>query len=98
MFLVNYDQQNWGLITQYLVSSAPNIPAATRKKLLNDAFLLASNGELNYIAALNMTMLLFSETDYSVWMLFFKRISELQQQCLWTPIEGKLNVRDIIHL
>lgn len=91
MFLVNYDEQNWALILESLLSSEHNISAETRRKILQDVMLLTSAEELNYATALNMTLFLFNETDYSVWMLFIQTIQSIQKICKDTSAEPKLN-------
>nr|CAD7568774.1 unnamed protein product [Timema californicum] len=71
MFLVNYDEKNWELITQYLKDSLqgkkPNVPAATRGKVLHDAWNLAFGGELSFATALNVSEFLKYETDDYAW-------------------------------
>ncbi|XP_069687534.1 aminopeptidase N-like [Periplaneta americana] len=92
IFPVNYDPHNWQLLAQALVSSEVKLPSLVRRKLLQDALLLAFAGELKYHTALNMTLFLFNETDYSVWAPFvatFARHNDRPYQ--WTPIEDMLN-------
>ncbi|CAG2067155.1 unnamed protein product [Timema podura] len=71
MFLVNYDEKNWELITQYLKDSLqgkkPTVPALTRGKVLHDAWNLAFGGELSFATALNVSEFLKYETDDVVW-------------------------------
>ncbi|PNF41264.1 hypothetical protein B7P43_G01487 [Cryptotermes secundus] len=77
MFMVNYDQQNWALLLDYLRGPGPQIPPATRAKLLHDAWNLAYGGELDMATALNMTLFLERETDPIVWEVMFTMIDHL---------------------
>ncbi|XP_069676743.1 aminopeptidase N-like isoform X2 [Periplaneta americana] len=77
MFMVNYDQQNWGLLLEYLQSPDQQMPTATRAKLLHDAWNLAYGGELNIATALNMTLFLEHEQKLPVWEVTFTMISHL---------------------
>nr|CAD7575715.1 unnamed protein product [Timema californicum] len=67
-YRVNYDAQNWALLTNYLNSeSFTNIHVLNRAQLLDDAFNLARAGVLNYGTALSLTKYLSRETDYIPW-------------------------------
>ena len=92
MFLVNYDEHNWALISENLRSSENNLSAKTRRKLVQDVMLLAIGGELNYTTALNVTLFLFNETDYEVRTPFIRHIRSIVQVFQITSVEPKLNV------
>jgi hypothetical protein len=77
LFMVNYDQQNWGLLLDYLRGPGSQIPTATRAKLLHDAWNLAYAGELDIATALNMTLFLEQETELAVWDAMFTMIDHL---------------------
>ena len=98
MFLVNYGNHNWELITQALLDSKPEIPAVTRMKLLNDALLLAMGGELDYITALNVTLFLHNEKEYKVWNSFMNNFGNLQTLYLFSSVEDSFNVSTINHI
>ncbi|XP_069704249.1 glutamyl aminopeptidase-like isoform X2 [Periplaneta americana] len=90
MFLVNYDQHNWGLISSNLQSSECKIPKVTHKKLLQDALLLTSARELNISTTFNLTLSLCNETDLSVWEPFVISLFFIRNDFELTPIEEKL--------
>ena len=98
MFLVNYDIQNWQLISESLLSPDKIIPAETRRKLVQDSMLLASAEELSLVTALNLTMFLFNETDYVVWMPFLQHINSIDQITKYMSLTPKLNVSFYINL
>lgn len=77
LFMVNYDQQNWALLLDYLRGPGSQITAATRAKLLHDAWNLAYAGELDIATALNMTLFLEQETELAVWEAMFTMIDHL---------------------
>ncbi|XP_050667556.1 aminopeptidase N [Leptidea sinapis] len=80
-FPVNYDERNWDLLLQYLLSDKrETIPALTRAKLLHDAWNLAYAGELSFASALNMTLFLKNEKDFMVWDPMFVMIDHIGRQ------------------
>lgn len=90
-FLVNYDQHNWELISQYILSPSSQLAPETRVKLLNDAFLLASAGELNYTVPFNLTLSLRNENNPLMWQVLVKAVNFIRTYYLWSPIEDKIN-------
>ena len=93
MFLVNYDQQNWNLITQTLINDKNKLPALARKKVLLDASILANNGNLTYVTFLNMSLFLFNEKEPAVWNPFVSAMLKgIERIFLWSPVEQKLHV------
>ncbi|XP_059049686.1 aminopeptidase N [Achroia grisella] len=85
-FQVNYDKENWNLLSQYLQGENRKlIPALTRAKLLHDAWNLAYAGELSFATALNMTLFLKDEKNHIVWDPVFTMIDHIGRhvcQCL----------------
>ncbi|XP_071443368.1 uncharacterized protein [Hetaerina americana] len=64
-YRVNYDEQNWRLLSDYLsTNDYHNIPPVNRAQLIDDALNLARAGYLNYSVALNLTSYLDRESDY----------------------------------
>ncbi|XP_069704251.1 aminopeptidase Ey-like isoform X2 [Periplaneta americana] len=92
MFLVNYDQHNWKLISQNLQSSECKISKITHKKLLQDALSLYKAMELNISTALNLTLSLCNETDFSVWQPLVHRLFYIINNFEFTLVEDKLQV------
>lgn len=95
LFMVNYDQQNWGLLLDYLRGPGPQIPTATRAKLLHDAWNLAYAGELDIATALNMTLFLEQETELAVWDAMFTMIDHLGRRISGTDAGLKFEVSTI---
>ncbi|KAJ4428226.1 hypothetical protein ANN_24242 [Periplaneta americana] len=97
MFLVNYDSHNWRLLSRALSSSGKKFPASVRRKLLQDALLLASVGQLQHRTALDMTLFLFNETDFTVWAIFTAfLVGDCNRPFYGTPIEDKFNQGDAL--
>ncbi|GBP64099.1 Aminopeptidase N [Eumeta japonica] len=77
-FLVNYDKDNWNLLSEYLQKDERlRIPELTRAKLLHDAWNLAYAGELSFATALNMTLFLSKERNHVVWDPVFTMIDHI---------------------
>ncbi|CAG9853687.1 unnamed protein product [Phyllotreta striolata] len=77
-FPVNYDSENWNMLSRYLCSDQrTRIPVYTRAKLLHDAWNLAYAGDLNFGTALNMTLFLKNERDYQAWDPVFTLIDHI---------------------
>nr|XP_036229920.1 aminopeptidase N isoform X2 [Bactrocera oleae]XP_036229921.1 aminopeptidase N isoform X2 [Bactrocera oleae] len=78
-FMVNYDQHNWKMISNYLKNkkNLENIPALTRAKLINDAWNLAYAGELSFSIALDVTLFLKCERNHIVWNPVFTLIDQI---------------------
>ncbi|KAJ9584299.1 hypothetical protein L9F63_021368, partial [Diploptera punctata] len=90
-FLVNYDLDNWKLISQYMLTQGSHLAAETRIKLINDAFLLAYGGELSYTVPFNLTLSLYNETNPQIWHSLVRSINYLKKYYSGTPIEDKIN-------
>ncbi|XP_069705443.1 thyrotropin-releasing hormone-degrading ectoenzyme-like isoform X2 [Periplaneta americana] len=88
MFLVNYDPHNWRLLKRDFFQ----LPNKTREKLMNDVLLLANGGELDYKTALNFTLNLFDETDYSVRTPLPNQIRNIEALYSFTPVEEKFKM------
>ncbi|XP_072035872.1 aminopeptidase N-like isoform X2 [Amphiura filiformis] len=67
-YRVNYDENNWQLLTQQLVDNHQVFGVTSRSALISDAFNLARAGSLNQVIALNITQYLTSERDYVPWV------------------------------
>lgn len=66
-YRVNYDQKNWDLLIQQLVTNHQVIHVINRGQIINDALSLAKSGHLPYPSALNMTLYLLQEKDFLPW-------------------------------
>ncbi|XP_022825011.1 aminopeptidase N [Spodoptera litura] len=93
---VNYDQDNWNLLSNFLQSDKRNmIPELTRAKLLHDAWNLAYAGELSFVTAFNMTLFLKNERHHLVWDPVFTMIDHLGRhicQCLHGKFQAYVRV------
>ncbi|XP_053603710.1 aminopeptidase N [Plodia interpunctella] len=88
-FPVNYDQQNWILLSNYLQGKDRlKIPELTRAKLLHDAWNLAYAGDLSFATALNMTLFLKDERHHLVWDPVFTMIDHIGRH-ICSCIHGK---------
>lgn len=66
-FRVNYDRQNWQLISQQLMRNHSAISVINRAQILDDSLNLAQAGLLDYEVALNLTNYLVVEHEYLPW-------------------------------
>nr|CAD7455286.1 unnamed protein product [Timema tahoe] len=77
-YRVNYDAQNWQLITNQLNSDQFDvIHVLNRAQLLDDSLNLARAGILDYVSALDVTRYLYRETDYIPWYSAFNAFNFL---------------------
>ncbi|XP_026322027.1 aminopeptidase N [Hyposmocoma kahamanoa] len=77
-FPVNYDDENWRLLANYLqTNNRLRIPELTRAKLLHDAWNLAYAGDLAFATAFNMTLFLREERHHLVWDPVFTMIDHI---------------------
>nr|CAD7397313.1 unnamed protein product [Timema poppensis] len=77
-YRVNYDAQNWRLITNQLNSDQFDvIHVLNRAQLLDDSLNLARAGILDYATALDVTSYLYRETDYIPWYSAFNAFNFL---------------------
>ncbi|XP_057330693.1 aminopeptidase N-like [Microplitis mediator] len=79
-YRVNYDEENWKLIIQYLKSNNYHkIHVLNRAQLIDDAFVLAEFGYLNYKIAFDLAKYLTLETEYVPWATFWEKMFRLFQ-------------------
>uniref|UniRef100_A0A8D9EEU3 Aminopeptidase N n=1 Tax=Cacopsylla melanoneura TaxID=428564 RepID=A0A8D9EEU3_9HEMI len=81
-FIVNYDLQNWYLLSQ----KASTLPEPIRIQVLHDSLSLAIIGRLNYTVALNMTHLLRKEQEATVWRTFYPLAEQMRKQFIGTEL------------
>jgi len=92
-YRVNYDDQNWNLLSQGLQTARKSIPALNRAQLLDDAFSLAFAHRLSLSTALNLTRFLKDEDDVVVWMSACKQLQHLYELVGSTTAYPKLQVK-----
>ena len=75
-YRVNYDDDNWKLLSDYLnTKDYKNISALNRAQLIDDALNLARTSRLNFTTALSLTTYLTQETDYIPWTTAFRNLN-----------------------
>ncbi|XP_072037073.1 aminopeptidase N-like [Amphiura filiformis] len=89
-YRVNYDTQNWKLLSKQLVTNHSMIPEANRAALLNDAFNLARAGEMSQAIALDITLYLTNETQYVPWKAAISALGYLDNMLSKTGAYGAL--------
>ncbi|XP_062552082.1 aminopeptidase N [Armigeres subalbatus] len=93
-FPVNYDEQNWNLLAQYLLteSGRAKIPIYTRAKLLHDAWNLAYAGHLSFATAFNMTLFMQYERNHLVWNPVFTLIDHIGRHIDMSAVHKKFEI------
>lgn len=93
-FPVNYDQQNWNMLSNFLTHNEDRlkIPVNTRAKLLHDAWNLAYAGDLCFDTALDMTLFLKHEREYIAWDPIFTMIDHIGRHIDSPEIHKKFQV------
>ncbi|KAJ1206147.1 hypothetical protein NDU88_001556 [Pleurodeles waltl] len=66
-FRVNYEEQNWDMLSSLLLSNLSQFSVADRAGFIDDVFAFASAELLNYTTALNLTKYLVHEDAYLPW-------------------------------
>ncbi|XP_062555370.1 aminopeptidase N-like [Armigeres subalbatus] len=68
-YRVNYDDRNWKLITQALLSNVSSIHPVSRMQLLDDALNFVENDLLDVSILLELLTYLRNEKSYDVWLV-----------------------------
>ncbi|XP_055602735.1 LOW QUALITY PROTEIN: aminopeptidase N-like [Uranotaenia lowii] len=84
-YRVNYDERNWNLIIQTLLTNHRTIHRANRAQLLDDAFNLARADLLDMSLVLKMMRYLKHETDYVPWAAANNILNYLYAKLRGTP-------------
>uniref|UniRef100_A0A182NNG8 Aminopeptidase N n=1 Tax=Anopheles dirus TaxID=7168 RepID=A0A182NNG8_9DIPT len=66
-YRVNYDDQNWELITQALFDNYASVHRLNRAQLIDDAYWLARSGRLDMRVTLRLMTYLRNEKEYAPW-------------------------------
>lgn len=112
IYKVNYDEENWKLITKALLEEDVNIvDTLNRVQLLSDAGDLAFTGDLKYNIFFDLVKYLEREENYLPWKTALGKISKIDSflekkpiydefkeymKQLLTPIYGKVGGFEII--
>lgn len=94
-YRVNYDVENWKMLTDYLMNPKKfkKIGTLNRAQLLDDALNLARAGKLDYHLALNLTRYLVHEKEYVPWQAGFVALSYLGSMFIRTGNYDLFKVR-----
>ncbi|KAJ8664408.1 hypothetical protein QAD02_006070 [Eretmocerus hayati] len=86
-YRVNYDENNWHLIINYMKSSKKsllNIHQLNRAQLFNDALILMNGNRLSLSILLKLITILEQESDYIVWISALNTIEWLRPVLVFT--------------
>lgn len=78
-YRVNYDAENWNRIIEQLRIDSSLIHVLNRAALLDDAFVLAKTGDINYDVPLTMSTYLRDERDYIPWASALSHFDDLDR-------------------
>lgn len=93
-YRVNYDEENWKLLNDYLNSNNyTELSPITRAQLIDDALNLARVNQLLYDVALNLTLYLHKEVDYMPWQTTFRNLNFLNVMMRTSDHYQMFNVR-----
>ncbi|XP_049958074.1 aminopeptidase N-like [Schistocerca serialis cubense] len=67
-YRVQYDDENWELLREQLLTDHEAIPAVNRAQLVDDALSLVLNDQMSVETFLNLTSYLGNEYDYIAWL------------------------------
>ncbi|XP_053692528.1 membrane alanyl aminopeptidase-like [Sabethes cyaneus] len=87
-YRVNYDDNNWKLITEALHSDYASIHYLNRAQLIDDAHWLARSGRLDFETLLNLITYLENEDAFAPWNAASSVLSYLNTKFRGTPAQG----------
>lgn len=95
LFRVNYDEQNWMLLQNSLMSEQEysKIDPLNRVQIIADSLALAWNGKFEYTMAFNLISYLQHETEYLPWKTALSSLSHISHMLMRTPTYGYFKVR-----
>ena len=91
-FRVNYDERNWHLLTDQLLSDHHSIHVLNRAHLISDAFALAANNLLPYSTPFALIMYLKNEDHFVPWQSALNELNHVGRMFLFTPHFGRYKV------
>ncbi|XP_070155161.1 aminopeptidase N-like [Polyergus mexicanus] len=96
-YRVNYDTNNWELISNYLqTENYRNIHVLNRAQIIDDAFHLMLTYQLEPSIFWNIIIYLQKETDYVVWYPMFKALEYISSIFSIDDVDAKLFIIKII--
>lgn len=94
-YRVNYDDENWQLISNQLRDNHHFIPVLNRAQLLDDSLTVARTGELSYSVVMELMRYLRSERDYVPWKAALSGLDYLDRMLYHTPGKDKFRVKPL---
>lgn len=89
-YRVNYESDNWNLITEQLKFDPNTIHVLNRAALLDDIFAFAKTGDASYEQALAMSTYLREERDYIPWASVLNHFEDLDRMIHSTETNANL--------
>ncbi len=86
-FRVNYDEENWALLADQLMRNHTAIPLLSRAQILDDAFVLAIDGVLDWKVPKQLVRYLGMETAPVIRERVMKTIDSLLHIKEWNSVE-----------
>ncbi|XP_075710932.1 aminopeptidase Q [Rhinoderma darwinii] len=74
-YKTNYDVKNWNSIAKKLEEDIGPLPVVNRVQIMDDAFILANAGYMEYETTLNLTRYLEKEMEILVWYRVLKHLN-----------------------
>lgn len=84
-YRVNYDANNWELITNALINNLSSIDRLNRAQLIDDAYWLARSGRLDIEVLMKLLTYLKDETEYAPWTAANNVLSYFNGKLRGTP-------------
>lgn len=97
-YRVNYDESNWQLIIDQLMTDFLVVHSSNRAQILDDSLDLARAGQLSYEISLSATSYLGNETDYVPWTAALDNLGYLESMFTRTSGYGSLKVMLILSI
>lgn len=88
-YKVNYDEQNWKMLIEQLMSDHKAIDVVNRAQMLDDILDLARAGAVDYGLALNATQYLPKEESYIAWSPIGANLGFISRMLETTEVYGK---------
>ncbi|XP_056393378.1 aminopeptidase Q [Hyla sarda] len=78
-YKTNYDVKNWNSIAKKLEEDIGPLPVVNRVQIMEDAFVLANAGYIEYETTLNLTRYLENEMEILVWYRVLKHLNNYKR-------------------
>lgn len=85
-YRVNYPVEMWQALTKALFESRGDFSVADRAHLINDVFVLADAGQVDYSIALELSKYLEKELDYVPWNVAASRLRSISNLLYFTDM------------